>query len=831
MKENHTRNGKAVPSINAYKKYRVLLFVGAFYALAVISMTWPLITQLNSQLPGNADQWVHLWTFRWVKEMLFSNLFYTKDIFYPVGVSLATHNIAWVNIVMWLPLQAVFGEIAAYNLVFLIILTLNGLAIFLLAYDVTDSRSSAFLAGLMFAIWPFILSHHDHPNMIFVSWLPLALLFLKRALTNRTSRDVWLAIIFIALINWARLHLLIMGSILLGLYAIYLLANNYDVDNLKRLVFIAVVSGLLALPAAVPVALSQLTDKSPDDIFLDEQATRQTDLLSYVVPSYYHPLWQEGPLTENIHIYDDHNIIIPRTPFLGYTLIFLALSAFLAKRRENWFWGFTAVVYILIALGPILRINDQFYPDFPMPYRLIEDIYFIRILRQPQRFNIILGIPLVILAAQGVHYWFQRLNKKQATVTAVLLTGIILFEYAAFPYPLTNYTTPSWFAQIADDSEEYAIINLPVGPSSYDKRYMFAQLTHGKPIVNGKVARVPDEALAFINSIPFLRSVFLENTTDFSDEIATQQLRPLAQANVRYLVLHKDLLKTEELAAWQRWLSIPPMYEDEFLAVYPTAPEEGQDFELTHKVTDELSLIQANIAATEAPSLGLVLADLLWYSPEKPPEDYEVCFYLQNQAGPDSQSVCMPIAQNWPTNTWEDNDIVPGSYSFQIDPALPTGSYEISIGLQLVGQETAVTHPLPLSSIHIDQIVWPIRWDDLIELSRYEVRPSLGSLTFTFYWEAVQEMETSYKIFLHIYDPDRDELVSQLDTYPVGWTYYTNQWQAGEVVEDQITLPIQDLPAGSYQLFIGFYDEESGERLATNYPDNSVPLTSFNIDK
>jgi hypothetical protein len=40
-------------------------------------------------------------------------------------------------------------------------------------------------------------------------------------------------------------------------------------------------------------------------------------------------------------------------------------------------------------------------------------------------------------------------------------------------------------------------------------------------------------------------------------------------------------------------------------------------------------------------------------------------------------------------------------------------------------------------------------------------------------------------------------------------------------------VPVQDLPRGSYQLFVGFYDEESGERLPTDFPENRMPLTSF----
>ena len=411
-------------------------------------------------------------------------------------------------------------------------------------------------------------------------------------------------------------------------------------------------------------------------------------------------------------------------------------------------------------------------------------------------------------------------------VVAAVFTAVILFEYAAFPFPITNYSTPTWFAQLADDPEEFAILNIPVGLFNDDKRHMFDQVTHGKPIVNGKVARVPHEALAFFNSTPFLRSVF-DNTMDFRPVAVTQQLRPLAQANVRYLMLHKDLLTAKELAAWQQWLGIPPMHEDEFLAVYPTAPQPGKDFAVNHTLTNELSLIQANVLTTEAPSLGLVQAELLWFSAEKPAADYEVCFYLQNQIGTDSQSFCTLVAEGWPTATWEASDIVHGSYSFQIDPSVPTGSYEISLGLQEVGGETAVSPPISLGSIHINQIAWPIQWDNLIVLTGYKAQPAPDNLELTFYWQALQQMETSYKIFVHVHDPNRNELITQLDTYPVGWTYLTNQWQVGELVEDKILLPLQELPRGSYQLFVGFYDEESGERLPTDFPENRVPLTSF----
>ncbi|GJM40394.1 MAG: hypothetical protein DHS20C20_06760 [Ardenticatenaceae bacterium] len=791
-------------------------------------MTWPVVAHLNTQLiGGHVDQWTHLWTFNWVKESLFNNLFYTDAVFHPVGVSLATHNIAWLNIIMWLPLQALFGGIAAYNLVFLIILSLNGFAIYLLADEIVNSKPASFIAGLIITIWPYILSHHDHPNMIFIAWIPLSLLFLRRALIKRTRRDAGLAILFIALISWARLHLFIMGSLLLGLYAIYLLATNFDKDNCKRVASIFFIAGILSIPAAIPVALSQISDDTPEDIFLDQQDTRQTDLLAYIVPSFYHPLWQKGPLAEKINLYNDPDRIVPRTPFLGYTLIFLALSAFFVKHRRKWFWGVTAVLYILIALGPILRVNGTFYPDFPMPYRLIEDIYFVRILRQPQRFNIILGIPLAILAAQGAKYWLQRWSNKYKPSSVILLfVGIILFEFAPFPFPITEHKTASWFSELANDPDDFAILNIPVGTFNVDKRHMFDQLTHGRPIVNGKVARVPTEALAFFNSTPFLRSVF-DNKVDFYQATVTQALRPLATNNVRYLVLHKDLLTVEELTAWQNWLAFSPEHEDDELLVYSTAPQISRDFEISHSVNDELSLIQATISTETSSSFGLIQADFLWFASKRPPTDYDVCFLLTASGVPDSQTYCTAVIEAWPTSKWAAEDIFHGRYYFQIDSALPSNNYSLSIQLRQPGSETAVSQSIPMSQINISQTSWPVQWDDKILLNRYEVEPMPSSLDVTFQWEALASMDISYKIFLHVYDLENNELVSQSDFYPLDWTYFTNQWQVGEIIEDSISIPLQTIPPGSYQLILGFYNEENGERLPINNSDDSVLLTKF----
>ena len=121
------------------------------YVLVAVVMTRPVAAQLGTHLPGGGDDlWVHQWTFWWVKESIVKgyNPLHTHLLFYPEGVSLATHNFAWLNIAAWLPLQAIPGSNAAYSLIFIATFALNGFTMFLLARELTSSSTAAFIGSV-----------------------------------------------------------------------------------------------------------------------------------------------------------------------------------------------------------------------------------------------------------------------------------------------------------------------------------------------------------------------------------------------------------------------------------------------------------------------------------------------------------------------------------------------------------------------------------------------------------------------------------------------------------------------------------------------------------
>ena len=149
------------------------------YLLISLVMTWPLARDLGTQFPSDtgSDMLVHEWTLHWLKQAILTlqNPFFTHLMDYPTGVSLTSHNIAWVNFGLWLPLTYVWGQAAATSLTYLLIFTFNAYAMYLFAYDQTRSRAGAWIAGLIFGFFPTTLSDGGHINMLPVGWLPLAL--------------------------------------------------------------------------------------------------------------------------------------------------------------------------------------------------------------------------------------------------------------------------------------------------------------------------------------------------------------------------------------------------------------------------------------------------------------------------------------------------------------------------------------------------------------------------------------------------------------------------------------------------------------------------------
>jgi hypothetical protein len=94
-----------------------------------------------------------------------------------------------------------------------------------------------------------------------------------------------------------------------------------------------------------------------------------------------------------------------------------------------------------------------------------------------------------------------------------------------------------------------------------------------------------------------------------------------------------------------------------------------------------------------------------------------------------------------------------------------------------------------------------------------------GNVYVTLYWQAGHELDTNYKVFVHVYDQQGD-IVAQRDWLPGLGAKPTVDWEPGEVVADRHVVALgNEARPGKYPVAVGLYEEGSGERLACFGPD------------
>ncbi|HUS16869.1 MAG TPA: hypothetical protein VM536_17875, partial [Chloroflexia bacterium] len=165
------------------------------YLLVAVAWTWPLAGHLTTAIPGDGkDGWQNAWNLWWVAQAVLQgrNPFHTDLLFHPIGADLYLHTLQPLNGLLSLPVQVLWGPVAAYNAVVLAALPLAAWGAYLLAHDrLARARSSPagwrgamppLVAGLLFGFSPYLAGQLlSHLNLVSAWGLPFSTLALLRA--------------------------------------------------------------------------------------------------------------------------------------------------------------------------------------------------------------------------------------------------------------------------------------------------------------------------------------------------------------------------------------------------------------------------------------------------------------------------------------------------------------------------------------------------------------------------------------------------------------------------------------------------------------------------
>lgn len=101
-------------------------------------------------------------------------------------------------------------------------------------------------------------------------------------------------------------------------------------------------------------------------------------------------------------------------------------------------------------------------------------------------------------------------------------------------------------------------------------------------------------------------------------------------------------------------------------------------------------------------------------------------------------------------------------------------------------------------------------------------------------WQAATAAQRDYTAFVHVIGPNNPKtgnpLWGQQDAQPCDNSYPTAWWSPGEwVVEQRHVTIAPDAPAGEYQLWTGWYDLSTGQRLAVDSGSDHSMLTTIQV--
>jgi hypothetical protein len=108
------------------------------------------------------------------------------------------------------------------------------------------------------------------------------------------------------------------------------------------------------------------------------------------------------------------------------------------------------------------------------------------------------------------------------------------------------------------------------------------------------------------------------------------------------------------------------------------------------------------------------------------------------------------------------------------------------------------------------------------ELLGYDLTEDAAQLRLALYWRAAKQMPTDWTVFVHLFDPDTEEIVAQWDAKPLYGAYPTNWWRPQEIIHDEVVLGLESVPKGRYYLGVGLYDAKNSHRPPISLPSGET---------
>ncbi len=564
------------------------------YLLTFIAMSYPFILRMHDSLMmNNVDTHQALWSNWWVLEALTQgdNVNQVPLLFHPNGLDYTLQPPRWTTLIIWTPLYLLFGDPLAFNLTSMMGILFKAYGMYLVGLTLFKKRIPAWVSGAFYAFASQALTRAlQQPYTGATEWIPWFMLAflagLSQVRARKSTRSALLLMVAAGLLfslnAYVNLKIAMFAMLLGGGYVLlYMIAHRLWASRLfwaAMLVF-----GMSALAFSLPLLSAVLQSNDLQSAVSDSVRTYRTagvDILSYAKADLSHPL----TYTQSIASLGDEQLemwhLFQGLAHVGIvSMVFALMGAVYAFRvkRGAVIWVVLAAVFWLLSLGVNIYFNGSYIEGlYWTPYRLLQDNLIFRTLKWPYRMELVFLFPYSLLIGYGLHGRLSSLVLDRAQwLLLTVSVAMLLYGASIFPIPTRPAPRPSYVSALSD-LPSGAVIDVPLGRHS-SKYYMSVQRFHGRPIVEGMIARTPLDAYDYINSNLLLSALHEPSAVNEQALTAEDWRRSFAQLvedGFRYLILHRrvpvSLSAIEYPAGWvfKAFSLETPVYEDADVLIY-----------------------------------------------------------------------------------------------------------------------------------------------------------------------------------------------------------------------------------------------------------------------
>jgi hypothetical protein len=498
-----------------------LLCVAGVALVLTLVFTWPLAARFGSagRLDSN-DGRFSIWNVAWVARALTSqpSELWNANIFYPskgtLSYSEANLIAGAIAVPVWLLTK---NAVAACNSAIVASFVLSALCMFALVRHLTNRRSAAAFAAILFAFNSYVFSHLPHIQLLMTFGLPLSLLCMHWFVEEPSGRRAGALGLAIGVQALACGYYGIYAALAVGFGLTWFCIVNqlWRSPRFWMLSLIAVAVTLLVISPLLPIYLS--VQRSGLDRTLLEAREFSVRWRAYLASGFLVYRWMLPWLGHW------REVLFPGVLTMGFALTAVVYGARARKdesafrRADLWFYVALTVLAVWASLGPDAGLYRFLYHAMPG----------MSFLRAPSRFGLVAILALAVLASFGLALAERAWAPRRRVAYLTLLALLAITRSTVGPLALRDAPAASAvYARLRD---------LPRAPTAEfpfytgaglprQTEYMLGSTQHWQPLINGFSDYLPPD---FERDLPSLNR-FPES----------EAMDALARRGVKYVVVH-----------------------------------------------------------------------------------------------------------------------------------------------------------------------------------------------------------------------------------------------------------------------------------------------------